>query len=261
MPSTQPDTAVANSAKKNSRPRSRASPRGRRRDHGLARLRQRLDLARPAPRRARPRCAGTRTRGRRRRPSGSPSGSSATGRMPLPSLPVDSAISCSTQRPKLDTGSETMNVSLSRPCSASSPIARPIHSPELDARAVEAVAVLLGLLRGLQQRLDVHAHQRRRHQAEVRQHRVAPADVRVVLEHPPEAALLGHVDQPAAGVGDRHELRAVAAGALVEVLHVRQRLHRAARLRGDDEQRLRQVHAAPPARAPRRGRSSRARAA
>ena len=41
---------------------------------------------------------------------------------------------------------------------------------------------------------------------------------------------------------------AVAAGALVEVLHVRQRLDRAAGLRGDDEQRLRQVDACPRAR-------------
>ena len=48
--------------------------------------------------------------------------------MPLPSLPVDSAISCSAQRPKLEIGSETTNVSLSRPRSDSSPIATPSHS-------------------------------------------------------------------------------------------------------------------------------------
>ena len=45
---------------------------------------------------------------------------------------MDSAISCSTHSPKLAIGSETMNVSLSRPWSASSAIARPIHRPELE---------------------------------------------------------------------------------------------------------------------------------
>ena len=90
-----------------------------------------------------------------------------------------------------------MNVSLSRPCSASSPIASPIHSPEFDDEESKALQFSSASLRGVQQRLDVDAHQRRRHQAEVRQHRVAAADVRVVLEHPPEAALLGHVHQAA----------------------------------------------------------------
>ena len=53
--------------------------------------------------------------------------------MPFPSLPVDSAISCSTQSPKLAIGSDTTNVSLSRRWSASPPIAIPSHRPEFDA--------------------------------------------------------------------------------------------------------------------------------
>ncbi len=52
--------------------------------------------------------------------------------MPLPCLPVDSAISCSAQRPKLSIGGDTMNVTLSRPWSASSPITRPSQRPEFE---------------------------------------------------------------------------------------------------------------------------------
>ena len=48
----------------------------------------------------------------------------------MPSLPVDSAMSCSTHRPKLEIGSDTAKVSLSRPRCASSPITHPSQSPE-----------------------------------------------------------------------------------------------------------------------------------
>ncbi len=50
----------------------------------------------------------------------------------MPCLPVDSAISCSTQSPKLSIAPGTTNVALSRPCSASSPSATPSQSPEFD---------------------------------------------------------------------------------------------------------------------------------
>ena len=50
----------------------------------------------------------------------------------MPSLPVDSAMSCSAHTPKLSIGSDTTNVSLSRRWSARAPIAIPSHSPELD---------------------------------------------------------------------------------------------------------------------------------
>ena len=49
----------------------------------------------------------------------------------MPCLPVDSAISCSTQRPKLSIGGDTTKVALSRPCSASSPMTTPSQRPEL----------------------------------------------------------------------------------------------------------------------------------
>ncbi len=55
--------------------------------------------------------------------------------MPLPCLPVDSAMSCSTHRPNEAIGSSTTNVSLSRGWPAfvaSSPSVAPSHSPELD---------------------------------------------------------------------------------------------------------------------------------
>jgi hypothetical protein len=52
---------------------------------------------------------------------------------------VDSAISCSTHRPKLEIGSDTTKVALSRPCAASSPIAMPIHSPELEELSSKCV--------------------------------------------------------------------------------------------------------------------------
>ena len=138
IPSTQPATAVANSAKKKIRPRSMRAV-DRQRHRRLAGLRQRLDLRVERPRRARRRCAGRRTGGRRRRRPASPSGSSATGRMPLPSLPVLSATSCSTHRPKLAIGSETTKrelvAALQRP---GSPISSPSHRPELLGRRVVA---------------------------------------------------------------------------------------------------------------------------
>ena len=162
----------------------------------------------------------------------------------MPSLPVDSAISCSTHSPKLAIGSETTNVSLSRRWSASAPIAMPSHRPGVRRRAVVVRAVLLRHLAPVQQAADVRAHQDRRDDPEVGHHRVAAADLRVVAEHPPEAVLLGQLLERAARVGDRHELRPVPARLLEEVAEVRQRLDRPARLRRDEEERLRDVDGA-----------------
>ena len=100
IPSTQPATAIANSAKKNSRPRS-VGPWIVADDHRVAGLRERVDLRVVRRGWARRRGAGRGTCGRRRSPPGSPSGSPTIGTMPLPCLPVDSAMSCSTHRPKL----------------------------------------------------------------------------------------------------------------------------------------------------------------
>ena len=94
------------------------------------------------------------------------------------------------------------------------------------------------LRRAAQQRAQVGAQQRGRHEAEVRQRAVAPADVGVVEEDAPEAALLAQGREPRARIGDGDELRAVAAGLLPEVVEGRQRLDRPAGLRGDDEERL-----------------------
>ncbi len=77
-------------------------------------------------------------------------------------------------------------------------------------RGVEAVAVGLCLLSRGQHRLDIDPHQRSRNQPEVRQHRVAAADVGVVLEHPSEPTFRGQVHEARPGIGDSHELPALA---------------------------------------------------
>ena len=106
----------------------------------------------------------------------------------------------------------------------------------------------------------VDADQRGGHDAEGRQRAVAPADVRIAGEHLPEAVLLGELLEARAGVGDRREVGALT-DERPEVREQRQRLDRAARLGGDEEQRA--VAGRSPARPrgswPRR--SSRARAA
>ena len=56
--------------------------------------------------------------------------------MPTPSLPVDSAISCSTQLPKLAISSGRAIVSLSRPALAASPIIAPSVAPGLCAAGI-----------------------------------------------------------------------------------------------------------------------------
>ncbi len=88
---------------------------------------------------------------------------------------------------------------------------------------------------------DVDAHQRRRHDPEHRERRVAAADLGLAREDGPEAALVRKHVEVGAGVGDRRELRAAAAGPLPEVLQVGARLDRRARLRGGEEERLLEV--------------------
>ena len=157
--------------------------------------------------------------------------------MPRPCLPVDSATSCSAHSPKDSSGSSTMKVSLSRPRSASSPSAAPSSRPGLSC---SAPAGLHRLGRGGEHGADVVAGDRGRDEPEVGQHGVAPADVRVVLEHAPEAVLGAELRERRARVGDGDVVRAVALQR-VEVLELRHRLDRAAGLRGDDEQRLVEV--------------------
>ena len=151
-------------------------------DRRVPGLGERRDVPRRGGRRARRCCGGGGRRGRGRRRRRRSSGSSAIGRMPRPCLPVLSATSCSTQTPNEAIGSSTTNVSLSRPARASSPSARPSHRPGVVLGVVEVRARLLGDLRALEQRPHVDAGQRGRHEPEVRQRRVAPADLGVVQE-------------------------------------------------------------------------------
>ena len=61
--------------------------------------------------------------------SGGPSGSRSTGMRPFPSLPVDSASSCSSQAPRSETPGDVMRVTLSRPLVASTPRIVPRTTP------------------------------------------------------------------------------------------------------------------------------------
>ena len=127
---------------------------------------------------------------------------------------------------------------LSRPSRQSSPSESPSSSPGLPSAEP---ARLRHLLRATEELRDVDAHQRRRHHAERRERRVAPADRRLAREHRGEAALARELLERRAGVGDRAELIAVSTRPFPEVVGVRARLERRARLRRGDEQRTRDV--------------------
>ena len=92
----------------------------------------------------------------------------------------------------------------------------------------------------LQQGVQIDPHQRCVHQAEVRQRRVAPADVGIRLEHLAEPPLPARVAERGSRVGDRDEVRAVG-DLLPEVRQMRQRLGGGPGLAGDHEQGLREV--------------------
>ena len=219
--------------------------RGRDREHGMAGLARAPAPCARARRRARGRRAGRRTRGPRRRRPGSPSGSSATGRMPVPCLPVDSATSCSSHSPRPGSVSEMTNVSLSRPACARRAQRRPQpHAAAAPVRAVRPSSSQSPRSSPVSQARGAPSSSARtatpisarRHDAEGGQRAVAPADVRVAGERPPEAVLGGERFQARAGVGDRDEAVALL-DEREEVREQRQRLDRAAGLRGDDEQR------------------------
>ena len=117
--------------------------------------------------------------------------------------------------------------------------------PGLVSRRVEVRAGLLGGRGALEQRVDRRADQRRGHEPEQRQRRVAPADVRVVLE-----ASRGSRARAASSSselpGSVIAMNWLPSGdQRVEVLEERQRLDRAARLGRDDEQRVLEVDLAP----------------
>ena len=100
----------------------------------------------------------------------------------MPSLPVDSATSCSTQsaKPTMWVPSATMP-SLSRRGLVAGDRARPARAPGLSALSIASSSSDgLGLVEQLG---DVDAGEPGRHQAEGGQRRVAAADVRVGVEH------------------------------------------------------------------------------
>ena len=86
-------------------------------------------------------------------------------------------------------------------------------------------------IRALEQAPGVHAHQHRRHDPERGERRVAAADRRLAEEDAAEAALAREMLELGPGVGDGAELLHPLAGLLPEVLEVRARLERRARLR------------------------------
>ena len=186
MPMIEPATATANSQRKNSWPSS----------YGLGSATSSCSSAR---------------------------GSSGAGTMPLPCLPVDSATSCSIQRPN-ESASEL------RPDAGR----RAETQPELQPGVASGEPTrLLHLDRALEQPRRVDAHQHRRHDPERRQRRVAAADRRLAVEDAQEAVLVREALEVGARIRDRRELPA----ALEEVRRVRARLQRRSRLRSGEEER------------------------
>ena len=95
----------------------------------------------------------------------------------------------------------------------------------------------------VKQRLHVSSHEREWHHAEVRQRRIASADVGHVEEDAAEVIVRGVPDELGSGIGDGNEVlaRRVALDSLdavVEVAVEHLRLSRGARLRRHDEQSL-----------------------
>ena len=164
----------------------------------------------PAPRRAPSPAAGRRTRDRRRSAPalGGARLSRSTGTMAWPFLPVDSATSCSSQAPSPSMPGEAIE----RQLVAAGERGRAEQQPERDARdcvAAGADRMASTIARGLvEERRDVEAHHRGRHQAERRQRGVAAADRRLAVDDVPVARRLGLAFELRARVGDRDEAAA-----------------------------------------------------
>ena len=107
---------------------------------------------------------------------GEATASLSTGMIPLPSLPVDSAMSCSSHAPRSWMPGDAINVSLSIPRFAARPRIVPSTRPGFSSAGTpgaQALSMRFGLV---QDSLDVKAHHGCGHQAEVGQRRVAPPD-------------------------------------------------------------------------------------
>ena len=144
-----------------------------------------------------------------------------TGRMPWPSLPVDSAISCSAQSPK---------PGMPEPLSARTTLSTPcrVGHPEQGAQAQAGIVGVVGLesrldrLGLVEQPTDVGAGEPARHQPERGQRGVAAADVGVGVEDA-VAGLGRRLVEGGAGVGDDDDVGGrlevgVAEGLLVGAL-------------------------------------------
>ena len=164
---------------------------------------------------------------------------STTGRMPVPSLPVDSAMSCSAQSAKPD---DVGAVGDDAELVASGEAGRGDRRAEHEARVLGAVDGERELDRlGLVEELgDVDAGEAGRHEAERGQRRVAAADVRVGVEDA-VAGRAGRLVERRARVGDDDDaLRGVDAGVAERLLvdaALAVGLDRRAGLRRDDERR------------------------
>ena len=152
-----------------------------------------------ARRRRCPRGSARRTRDPRRTRSRGRSGSPSTGTIPTPCLPVDSAMSCSSQAPKLaicGIGEERQLVAARR----GEPTDR---QPEQDARIharVRLAARTEHRRRGGQEGVEVQSDERRRDEADVGERRVAPADVGRVQELLAQVVVVrDRLDAPARG--------------------------------------------------------------
>ena len=136
-----------------------------------------------------------------------------------------------------------MKVSLLRPALASEPSIAPRRAPGFSLMPTGPPQACVACCRTAQQRLDVAAHDRERHHAEVRQRRVAPANVGHVEKDAAEVVVRGVPDKLRAGVGDSDKVLAcrIALDSLdpvVEVAVEHLRFSRGARLRRHDEQGL-----------------------
>ena len=129
--------------------------------------------------------------------------STTTGRMPLPSLPVDSAISCSAQSPKPGNAEPALaSTTLSTPARLAAPSRPPSRSPGLSGSSASRTG-RISSASSSSAPMSAPASPLG-HQAERRERGVAAADVGV-----------GHVDavaglargllQRRAGVGDHHD--------------------------------------------------------
>ena len=134
-------------------------------------------------------------------------------------------------------------VTLSRPDFPSTPRMVPSTTPGLSAGGTLAAQERTIILRCGEQLADVESHRGGGHQAEIRQHRIAPADARNAKRDVAEPIAFGDLLQRRSGIGDGDEPRSRLVGAdrplraLEEILLQDIRFERAAGLARHDEKR------------------------